>query len=362
MNKLHFALWAIILLCIFGACSIGSMVFDEETNTEETEWNEPPDIDDGGLFDGIPDNSGNEPEEPPAAEEPEDDPPAEDDPEDDPGDEPPTVDDPEDLPAGDDPEDDPPAGDDPGDDPEDEPEEDLPAEDDPEDDPFVEDEPEDSPVTPVLVINELRTLYSGTQFRSEFIEFKANAPVNLDGMQVFISSNTKNPMVYEFLPVEIKKGEYFVLHLRTVGEGCVDEYGDDLAESGGWDSSPETRDFWIPGNTKLLRSTDAVYIQDKNGKLIDAVMLNENSDSWGTRGYLTDTAGFLFNHGVWKSIDGGFPGPMDAVNTSGIGTALTRSISRDETAEYTGTAADWYITITRGVTPGKQNNPGRLNN
>jgi hypothetical protein len=203
---------------------------------------------------------------------------------------------------------------------------------------------------PILQINELRTEYSASQSRAEFIEFKANGNVNLDGMKVFIASNI-NPLVYEFLPVEIMKGEYFVLHMRTVGEGNIDEYGENLNESGGWDASPVARDFWIPGNTNLLRKTDIVYLQDKDGNIIDAVMIAENPDSEWPNARLSDAAEYVFNQGAWLS---------DPVNSSRIGSAATRSISRDELVEHSRTAADWYITANGGATPGLPNDPKRL--
>jgi len=211
---------------------------------------------------------------------------------------------------------------------------------------------------PKMQINELRTLYKNPQ--AEYIEFKILSDGNLSALRVFAAGNDKTPLIYEFEPVVVKAGEYVVLHLRKLEESCEDEYGDSLDKSRGTDSCPTARDFWINGTTKLLRDTDAVYVLDQDDKVLDAVMFALNANSWLNKNYFPKTAEFLFNQGAWKSTTGTVCGAADVVNSSGIGTAMTRSISRDETVENTHSAADWYITANGGTTPGKPNSPTRL--
>jgi len=210
---------------------------------------------------------------------------------------------------------------------------------------------------PEMQINELCTEYSKP--KAEFIEFKMLSGGNLGALRVFIAGNYKAPMVYEFAPVEVKAGEYVVLHLRKLEEACEDEYGEDLNKSGGKDSSPTARDFWVPGTSKLLRKTDAVYVLDQDDKVLDAVMMAEKPDPlWGNK-YFTEAAKFLYDQNAWKSPAGKLCTPADAVISSA--TTLTRSICRDENVENTHTAADWYITVNSGSTPGKENNTKRFN-
>jgi hypothetical protein len=209
---------------------------------------------------------------------------------------------------------------------------------------------------PTLQINELRTEYSKP--RSEFIEFKILSEGNLGALRVFAAGNNANPMIYQFAPVEVHAGDYIVLHLRTLEEDlCVDEYGDDLAESGGTDSCPSARDLWIPGSAKLLRKTDIVYVLDQDDRALDGVIISETKDSSWNKDYLATAAEFLFNQGVFKSPSGEICRPVDAVDSSVIKTSFTRSISRDETADNTGSSLDWYVTATGGVTPGFANSP-----
>ena len=207
---------------------------------------------------------------------------------------------------------------------------------------------------PDLLINELRTEFASAQSRTEFIEFRMKSDGNLGALRVFAASNSRNPMIYEFPPVEVKKGELVVLHLRTLDPYLSrDELGDNLDESGGRYASPTARDLWIPGSTKLLRRTDAVYVLDQDDRVLTAVMISENPGSQWQRDYFRSAAEFLFSQGAWKSPDGNVASPSGAVSTSGI--TATRSVSRDETAANTNTAADWFVTGTGGATPGRDN-------
>jgi hypothetical protein len=198
---------------------------------------------------------------------------------------------------------------------------------------------------PELLINELRTEFSGPQLRAEFIAFKILSDGNLGGLQVFVASNPGSPMIYEFKPAEVIKGEYVVLYLRTLGEPDRT------------DSFP-TRSFWIPGSNKLLRNTDAVYVMNQDGQVLSAVMIAEHPDSSWNRDHFTAAAEFLFKQGAWKSPTGEVSTPQDAVSSSK--TTVTRSISRDETVENTKTAADWFVTANSGATPGLPNSTARF--
>ena len=206
---------------------------------------------------------------------------------------------------------------------------------------------------PELRINELRTEYSKP--RAEFIELKMLSDGNLGGLRVFAAGNNLGAMIYRFAPLEVTKGEYVVLHLRTLDAASVDEYGERPDESGGTDACPTARDFWIPGNSKLLRKTDAVYILDQDDRVLDAVMISEIRDTSWNKSFLTDAAEFLFSQDAWKSLSGALCLPVDAVDSSDIKTSATKSISRYETAENTRSSADWYITATGGATPGLPN-------
>jgi len=213
---------------------------------------------------------------------------------------------------------------------------------------------------PTLVINELCTEASNE--KTEFIELKMNSDGNLGAMRVVIlgNSNASKRTIYEFMPVEVKKSDYVVIHLRTVEQSCINENNGDIKESSSKNSSPSAWDFYVPGSTKLMQqAATAVYVLDQDDNVLDAVMISENQDTWWKKDYYAEAAGFLFEKGAWKSADGKVCGPADAVN-SGT-TTNTRTICRDETVEDTNTAADWYIVYTSNATPGKPNSSRRWN-
>jgi hypothetical protein len=209
---------------------------------------------------------------------------------------------------------------------------------------------------PSLLINELRTEYSKP--KTEFVELKTLEAGNLGALRLFIAGNAKNPLVFEFPPVEVQAGEYILVHLRTIDDGAIDETGDNLALSGGADAGKNSRDFWVPGAEKRLHKTDAVYVMDQDDTVIDAVMLSEDSDPWWTKDTFVQAADLLYQQGAWTQGEG-IPGPSGAVITFNIKTAMTRSISRDALIPDSNTQADWYITATSGATPGAENNPKR---
>jgi len=215
---------------------------------------------------------------------------------------------------------------------------------------------------PKLVINEICTETASAKAgkKEEFIEFKTKSAGNLGAMRIVINGNTAaaKETIYEFSPVEVKKDEYIVLHLRTYNPESKDEYTGNLDESVGVTASPEGRDFWIPGDAaKLLHKTAMIYVLDQDDNVLDAVILSENQDNWWTKDYFAETAEFLFNKGAWESEDGNVYSPKDAVASAKA--TNTRTICRDETVEDTNTAKDWYITDTSNATPGKPNSVKR---
>ena len=215
---------------------------------------------------------------------------------------------------------------------------------------------------PPLVFNELRTEYSKPKV--EFVEFISKGAGNLGGMRLFIAGHSLTTPVYEFSPIEVKAGEYIVLHLRTVEEDCLDETGADLALSGGKDADNEARDLWVPGSSKLLHKTDALWLVNQDEKILDAILLSENSDANWKSDKIAEAASLFGKEKAWLPSTGDTaewsPGPSDAVMAAG--TTLTRTICRDDTLPQRPSAGKWYITANSSATPGKPNNPKRYTN
>ena len=218
---------------------------------------------------------------------------------------------------------------------------------------------------PALLFNELRTEYSKPKV--EFLEFYAPEAGNLGAIRLFIAGFSLLEPAYEFPPAEVKAGEYIVLHLRSLEEACRDETGADLAYSGGTEASAGARDFWLPGSSKILHKTDALWLLDQDDEIIDAVLLSENPGAaWSQKdAAIAQAAEFLSRKKAWfpasgKTPESGWiPAPGDAIVTAG--TTNTRTICRDEKLPKESRAGNWYITATSCATPGKENNPKRYN-
>ncbi|MCL2277105.1 MAG: hypothetical protein FWC21_04340 [Treponema sp.] len=214
---------------------------------------------------------------------------------------------------------------------------------------------------PNLVINEVCTENSNP--RTEFIEFLMLSEGNLGGMRVVIMGNTNASKLttYEFQPIEVKKDEFVVLHLRMVEDASVSEYGESLNESGGRNASPLARDIWIQGNSKLVhKEATIIYALDQDDKILAALMISNSADNWWSKDYHAQAASFLFNQGFWVSASGNASGPVNAARSAG--TTNTRTINRDETAENPNLSSSWYVTVTSGATAGRSNNTGRYSN
>ena len=215
---------------------------------------------------------------------------------------------------------------------------------------------------PSLVMNEIRTEYSKPKV--EFVELRTLEAGNLGALRLFITGHSPVKPVFEFPPVEVGQGEYIVIHLRKLETESLDEDGDDLALSGGTESSPTARDFWVPGSTKFIHKTDIIYLLDQDDRVVDGILMSETPDVWWTKSEFAEAAEMLASQEAWLPSEGGevseslyIPGPADAVASKG-GTT-TRTICRDESIEDGNTREDWYITANSSASPGKPNSVKR---
>ena len=210
---------------------------------------------------------------------------------------------------------------------------------------------------PDLLFNELR--FDSSTNKVEFVEFYTRTPGNLGALRLFIAHQSLSIPVYEFPPVEVKAGEYIVLHLRTVEEGCVDETGTNLGLSRGVDAQNTARDFWIPGSKKLLHKTNGLWILDQDDHIMDAVLLSENPETDGTNKTFIAASEFLGRQKAWLpsagniSSEGWLPDTSSAIYTKG--TTNTRTLCRDETLPPERRSGNWYIAATSSATPGMPN-------
>jgi hypothetical protein len=209
---------------------------------------------------------------------------------------------------------------------------------------------------PKLRITELRTEYASP--KAEFVELRTLGAGNLGALRLFIAGTSMTDPVFEFPPAEVSAGEYVVVHLRTLDPASVNETGSDLSLSAGVEALPDARDFWAPDAVKRLRKTDAVLLLDQGDQVLDGALLSENPDNAWAKEDLDRAAKLLAAQGAWQNAAGSRSlSPRDAIPTKGA--TATRTICRDETAEDTNTASDWFIAATSQASPGKPNSDKR---
>jgi hypothetical protein len=196
------------------------------------------------------------------------------------------------------------------------------------------------------VINEIRTDYSNSgTLRVEFIELRTTSPGNMGALRLFAAYAVGEDPLWEFPPVEVKTGDYIVVHTRSRETGIVDE-ADSPSVSAGIDARPAAWDFWIPGDKKVLHSTNAIYAMDQDDNILDGVYIldlkpvpNEN---------VTKAVEKMEAQGAWTGA------PVDVQKTT-----ATATISRDQNKADSNSAADWYVTATSSATPGTKNSEKR---
>jgi hypothetical protein len=208
---------------------------------------------------------------------------------------------------------------------------------------------------PELLISEIRTENSNMTSanpRTEFVELYVRSAGNLGGLRLYAAGNNagkglESPIL-EFSPVMVNSGEYVVIHTRTLpGQTeCRDETGNDFGYSGGYEATP-ARDFWIPGSAARLHNTDAVFITDQDGKIIDAVLLCEKETAW--KNDILQAAKQLAKEDAWDSSEAATAVPTTKATP-------TRTVNRDTAKPDSNTAADWYVNESgSNASPGEPN-------
>ena len=173
---------------------------------------------------------------------------------------------------------------------------------------------------PKIAISELRTYYQKPKL--EFIELVAQSSGNLAGMILEVYYKEK-PFEFVFPPVEVQKGDFIIIHGRTMDETCINE-SSDFSEATYKDAVSDALDFWLDSTSKVIGNSGAILLRNrKNGKPVEALLYTEPSkEDWGTS-YIKEAAQEAIDAGVWvgsSSVEDA------ALNLKPSG---TRSLSKD---------------------------------
>lgn len=142
------------------------------------------------------------------------------------------------------------------------------------------------------------SLVGGDVFRSEYLEFLVLNDGNLCGLEV-VSAVDGDAKKYVFPAIEVYKGQIFLVHLRTAGEGCVNET-DNFNEATGEYSCKDILDLWSDNTTSRLHdSCDVILIRNTvNNCVVDGIMYAGEKDlEW--KGQSVVFAKELVNVGIY---------------------------------------------------------------
>lgn len=211
---------------------------------------------------------------------------------------------------------------------------------------------------PKIVMTEIQTESLGQSttekkngtYRNEFIEFLALSDGNLSGFEL-VSAYDGEERKYVFPNVDVKAGEIFVVHLRSRGEGCISETGEDLNLAFGGYAKEGIRDLWAESDaTALGNDTDVIFLRNAaDGSIWDGVMFrSEKVSEWQEKfveaANLLAQIGFYANDSVEAAtITEGMTASKTLCRKNAF--ALQKSVLEGEEISYplVVSAADWVV-------------------
>lgn len=162
---------------------------------------------------------------------------------------------------------------------------------------------------PMVILTEVQIKYGKgsvkgeTVYRGEYVEILALEDGNLAGLEL-VSGADGEGKKFVFPAVNVQKNEVLLVHLRTVGDGCVSEIEDNLSLATAPHSKDGVRDLWSTSTIAHFNdSSDVVILRNSvNGQIIDALMYAaEGMVDWksGVADYAVEVA----ESGVYNSSD-----------------------------------------------------------
>ena len=216
-----------------------------------------------------------------------------------------------------------------------------------------------NPNIPELLINEFTT--QGSSKHPDIVELIVTKEGNLAGLWIVEGTSDSPEDSLILPPCSVKEGDYILIHFKPQGiDDEVDELSD-ITQSGGYDASPNARDFWVKGGGGLGGNNGTISVYSApGGFLIDGVLYSnrtsvsdENYLGFGSTKMLNWSRQILSENGWQGSGNNGEIIPEDGINPDD--STATRSICRNRIPKDTNTALDWHIVPTSSSTFGTEN-------
>ena len=108
---------------------------------------------------------------------------------------------------------------------------------------------------PKLAISELRTYYQKPSM--EFVELVAQTDGNIVGMVLEVYYKSE-PTKLLLPPVDVKSGDYIIVHGRSLDETCVNE-SDNWTVASHKDAVADVLDLWINADSKVIGNSGVIF-------------------------------------------------------------------------------------------------------
>jgi hypothetical protein len=208
-----------------------------------------------------------------------------------------------------------------------------------------------------MLVNEFRT--DSAKGKGDLVEFLATSDGNAAGAVFCPGTQDSADFLYVFPPIELRKGEYLVLHLKPSADpGACD---DSTSPRGfrGAETSDEAWDLWCAQDQGLSKNNGCLALySSRNGKAVDAVFYTNRSSSsdeayggFGSKALRRAVEEFVAE-GQWRTA-GSLPVPEDGVPSADV--TSSRSLCRSSASGDTDSKADWHLSPTKGSSFGMRN-------
>ena len=202
---------------------------------------------------------------------------------------------------------------------------------------------------PKLAISELRTYYQKPSM--EFVELVAQTDGNIAGMVLEVYYKSE-PTKLLLPPVDVKSGDYIIVHGRSLDETCVNE-SDNWTVASHKDAVADVLDLWINADSKVIGNSGVILLREReNAPPVDALLYTEpGKEEWGNAS-MKEAAREAVNSGVWVGTDSVEDA---AINIKPSG---TRTLSKDFSYQDDNEAFSknhWIFVNNGNATIGKEN-------
>lgn len=162
---------------------------------------------------------------------------------------------------------------------------------------------------PRVILSEVQIKYGkgssggNTVYRGEYVEILALEDGNLAGLEI-VSGADGESKKYVFPAIDVTSGEVLLVHLRTAGDGCINEDDVDLSLATAPHSKEGIRDLWSDSTVSHFNDTaDIVILRNSvDGTIMDALMYaSEETQEW--KKGVADFAALVESSGIYLAGD-----------------------------------------------------------